>query len=247
MARQSAPARCQGQRQLMRPISQEESIMLNNPVSSTWSKSAQMQLKRALSCTHGRLKSDWSPCDTEAPGVWGSHRHGKISLGARCTHKAGLSGDVCYASFFFFRDLKQEESREAPCFLETHVLPTQRGCLITNPASKPPPHHQSTFQLLDAVCALVRAHHTDTHKEYVPTQSSWLYRCWKQRQIYHGEDLGINTWRVLIQVPKTLPSFGSGHSALPCLSFPLAGQELDSARDAVRITLGELGHTLVSR
>lgn len=48
MAPQSAPARCQGQRQRTRPMSQEESIMLNNSVSSICSKSAQMRLKWAL-------------------------------------------------------------------------------------------------------------------------------------------------------------------------------------------------------
>lgn len=111
MTRQSVPARCQGQRQLMHPISQEESIMLNNSVSSVWSKSVQMQLKQALRPAHCRRKSDWSPsCDTSALAAWGSHSCGKMSFRAWYTHKAGLKMGVCYPSFF--RDLKWEESKE---------------------------------------------------------------------------------------------------------------------------------------
>lgn len=111
MTRQSVPARCQGQRQLMHPISQEESIMLNNSVSSIRSKSVQMQLKQALRSAHCRLKSDWSPsCDTSALAVWGSHSCGKMSFQAWYMHKAGLNMDACYPSFF--SDLKWEESKE---------------------------------------------------------------------------------------------------------------------------------------
>lgn len=96
-APQSAPARCQGQRQRTRPMSQEESIMLNNSASSTRSKSAQTRLKRALQ-SEIRLKSVmWRSGVLAAAGKW------LFKLGAR-----GLDTDVCYPSFS--RDLKREET-----------------------------------------------------------------------------------------------------------------------------------------
>lgn len=123
MTRQSVPARCQGQRQLMHPISQEESIMLNNSVSSIWSKSVQMQLKRALRSAHCRLKSDWSPsCDMSALAAQGSHSCGKMSFQARYMHKAGLNMDVCYPSFFFFFERPKMGGEQGDTgFLETHT------------------------------------------------------------------------------------------------------------------------------
>lgn len=120
---------------------------------------------------------------------------------------------------------KWEESKESPGLgKHTQGAPTQRGCLITNPASQnTPSHHYSLFQLLNAHFSAG----THPHPNY-PSIS----RDNPGAGSTNGcatRNMRLKFRRLLLRVPK-MPSClvypFSGHLSPPCLSFPSLRQDL---------------------